>query len=81
MTMPTASPPAPVAERIVKPSALEVCDRCGADALWRVTFPYAINNNGELLFCGHHAVKHGFAKAGDAHAAYATENKQKGSDS
>ena len=30
------------------------CDRCGAQAYYRVT----LNNGGELLFCAHHAHMH-----------------------
>ncbi len=32
-------------------SAADRCDRCGAQAFVRATFP----SGGELLFCGHHA--------------------------
>jgi hypothetical protein len=74
MTTPTASPPVLLAERIAKPNALETCDRCGADALWRLRVA-----GGEVLFCGHHAVKAGLVKWDTAHAAYQDENKQKGS--
>ena len=34
-------------------SALDRCDRCGAQAYVRVVLP-----SGELLFCGHHARAH-----------------------
>ena len=34
-------------------TALDRCDRCGAQALVRATLPY-----GELLFCGHHGNAH-----------------------
>ncbi len=76
MTTPTASPPAPVAVRIARPSLLETCDRCGAAALWRIHVA-----GGELLFCGHDAVKAGLVKIDVAHAAYRNENRQKGSSS
>ena len=39
-------------------TALDRCDRCGAQALVRVTLP-----SGELLFCGHHARQHAEALA------------------
>ncbi len=39
-------------------TALDRCDRCGAQALVRATLP-----NGELLFCGHHARQHAEALA------------------
>ena len=35
-------------------TAVDRCDRCGAQAYLRVT----LNSGGELLFCGHHAKKH-----------------------
>ena len=75
MSTPTASPPALLAERIAKPSMLEVCDRCGADALWRLRLP----SGNQLLFCGHHSVKLGIVTRDVSHTAYVTENKQKGS--
>lgn len=34
-------------------TALDRCDRCGAQALVRAVLPH-----GELLFCGHHARQH-----------------------
>jgi hypothetical protein len=40
-------------------TALDLCDRCGAQAYVRVVLPGA----GELLFCAHHARKHGDALA------------------
>ena len=40
-------------------TALDVCDRCGAQAYVRVL----LANGGELLFCGHHAHKHAEALA------------------
>ena len=40
-------------------TALDVCDRCGAQAYVRVL----LANGGELLFCGHHARKHAEALA------------------
>ena len=40
-------------------TALDVCDRCGAQAYVRVL----LANSGELLFCGHHARKHAEALA------------------
>jgi len=39
-------------------TALDRCDRCGAQALVRATLPF-----GELLFCGHHARQHAEALA------------------
>ena len=39
-------------------TALDRCDRCGAQALVRAVLPA-----GELLFCGHHARKHAEALA------------------
>ncbi|MFP5220350.1 MAG: hypothetical protein ACLGIG_11580 [Actinomycetes bacterium] len=39
-------------------TALDRCDRCGAQALVRAVLP-----SGELLFCGHHARKHAEALA------------------
>lgn len=36
-------------------TALDRCDRCGAQAYMRVTLP----SDTELLFCGHHAREHG----------------------
>ncbi|WP_111765100.1 DUF7455 domain-containing protein [Nakamurella deserti] len=35
-------------------TALDRCDRCGAQASIRVTLP----TGGELLFCGHHGRQH-----------------------
>ena len=35
-------------------NALDVCDRCGAQAYVRVLLP----NSGELLFCAHHSREH-----------------------
>jgi hypothetical protein len=35
-------------------TALDRCDRCGAQAYVRVT----LEAGGELFFCGHHARKH-----------------------
>jgi hypothetical protein len=35
-------------------TALDVCDRCGAQAYVRVLLP----NSGELLFCAHHSREH-----------------------
>jgi hypothetical protein len=40
-------------------SALDSCDRCGAQAYVRVVLPGA----GELLFCAHHARQHAEALA------------------
>jgi hypothetical protein len=40
-------------------SALDVCDRCGAQAYVRVLLP----NSGELLFCAHHGREHAKALA------------------
>jgi hypothetical protein len=40
-------------------SALDLCDRCGAQAYVRVVLP----GSGELLFCAHHARKHAEALA------------------
>jgi len=39
-------------------TALDRCDRCGAQALVR-----AVLEHGELLFCGHHARQHAEAIA------------------
>ena len=36
-------------------TALDRCDRCGAQAYLRVE----LNGGGELLFCAHHAREHG----------------------
>ena len=36
-------------------TASDRCDRCGAQAFVRVTLP----TGGTLIFCGHHAKKHG----------------------
>lgn len=35
-------------------TASDCCDRCGAQAYFRVT----LHNGGELLFCAHHAKAH-----------------------
>jgi hypothetical protein len=35
-------------------NALDLCDRCGAQAYVRVLLP----NSGELLFCAHHSREH-----------------------
>jgi hypothetical protein len=35
-------------------TALDLCDRCGAQAYVRVLLP----NSGELLFCAHHSREH-----------------------
>ena len=35
-------------------TALDLCDRCGAQAYVRVLLP----NAGELLFCAHHSREH-----------------------
>ncbi len=40
-------------------TALDVCDRCGAQAYVRVLLP----NSGELLFCAHHGRQHAEALA------------------
>ena len=40
-------------------TALDLCDRCGAQAYVRVLLP----NAGELLFCAHHGRKHAEALA------------------
>jgi hypothetical protein len=40
-------------------TALDLCDRCGAQAYVRVVLP----NAGELLFCAHHGRKHAEALA------------------
>jgi hypothetical protein len=40
-------------------TALDLCDRCGAQAYVRVMLP----NAGELLFCAHHGRKHAEALA------------------
>ena len=44
---PTLSPPVPL-------TALDRCDRCGAQAYVRVS----LTAGGELLFCGHHFREH-----------------------
>ena len=43
-------------------TALDLCDRCGAQAYVRVLLP----GSGELLFCAHHSRQHAdaLAKAG-----------------
>ena len=44
----------------VKPlSALDLCDRCGAQAYMRVV----LSGGGELLFCAHHGRQHSEALA------------------
>jgi hypothetical protein len=44
----------------IKPlTALDLCDRCGAQAYVRVVLP----GSGELLFCAHHSRKHADALA------------------
>ena len=40
-------------------TALDLCDRCGAQAYVRVLLP----NSGELLFCAHHGREHAKALA------------------
>lgn len=40
-------------------TALDLCDRCGAQAYVRVVLP----GGGELLFCAHHGRQHGEALA------------------
>jgi hypothetical protein len=40
-------------------TALDLCDRCGAQAYVRVMLP----GGGELLFCAHHGRQHGEALA------------------
>ena len=40
-------------------TALDLCDRCGAQAYVRVLLP----NSGELLFCAHHGREHATALA------------------
>jgi hypothetical protein len=40
-------------------TALDLCDRCGAQAYVRVLLP----NAGELLFCAHHGREHAAALA------------------
>ncbi len=40
-------------------SALDLCDRCGAQAYMRVV----LSGGGELLFCAHHGRQHGEALA------------------
>ena len=73
----TAAPAAPAVLPIDNPSGLETCDTggCPANALWRIVF-----TRGELVLCGNHAVTAGFVPFKGAHAAYANENKSKGSD-
>jgi hypothetical protein len=46
--MPATTIPAPL-------TRLDRCDRCGAAAKLRAVLP----SGGELLFCGHHARRHG----------------------
>ena len=43
-------------------TAMDLCDRCGAQAYVRVVLP----GTGELLFCAHHSLQHAdaLAKAG-----------------
>lgn len=65
----TTMPNAPTVTKIDAPSGLETCDRCVADALWRVAYA-----PGELLFCGHHGRRYGFAGA-DSHFAYTSPVK------
>lgn len=48
MTTATASSAAPL-------TAVDRCDRCGAQAYMRVS----LQTGGELLFCAHHAREHG----------------------
>ncbi len=44
----------------IKPlTALDLCDRCGAQAYVRVVLP----GSGELLFCAHHSRQHADALA------------------
>jgi hypothetical protein len=44
----------------IKPlTALDLCDRCGAQAYVRVVLPAS----GELLFCAHHSRQHADALA------------------
>lgn len=52
------SEPAVETEAVLPPmfTALDRCDRCGAQAKLR-----ALLANGTLLFCGHHGKKYGFA--------------------
>ncbi len=40
-------------------TALDLCDRCGAQAYVRVL----LANSGELLFCSHHGLEHAAALA------------------
>ncbi len=40
-------------------TALDLCDRCGAQAYVRVVLP----GSGELLFCAHHSRQHANALA------------------
>ena len=40
-------------------TAMDLCDRCGAQAYVRVVLP----GSGELLFCAHHSRKHADALA------------------
>jgi len=40
-------------------TAMDLCDRCGAQAYVRVMLP----GSGELLFCGHHSRQHAEALA------------------
>ncbi len=64
----------PAVMKIDDPSGLEPCDECGSAGLWRVVF-----ERGELVFCGHDAVKRGFVPRSASHAAYENENKKTGS--
>ena len=47
-------------------TALDRCDRCGAQALVRATLEH-----GELMFCGHHSRQHAEALARVARAVIA----------
>lgn len=71
----TAVPPRPIVEKITEPTSLDVCDRCGANALWRVV----LASGNSLSFCGHHGVLYGFVNGSDSHHAYMNEDKKRGS--
>ncbi len=51
-------------------SRQDVCDRCVANATVRVQ----VTPTSDLLFCGHHATKYGFADHAVAHVAYAVKS-------
>lgn len=48
-------------------TAMDRCDRCGAQAYMRVT----LSVGGQLLFCGHHGNEHGPKLAAAGHTIHA----------